>query len=101
MRHPFISACCCALCLLLLTPGARAEDTKIKGNADKTKEMLDKLVGEAKKAAGKMQEGGDKGNTLWTRSKETLALPQNEYLTRAESAMKTMDTEIKALAEAA
>lgn len=98
MRHPFASACCCVLGLLLFAPGARAED-KFKSNSDKTKEMLDKLVGEAKKAAGKYQEG-EKGSALWARSKETMALPQTEYLKRAESAMKTMDAEIKALAEA-
>ena len=100
MRPPFISACCCALGLLLIATGTRAEDNKFKSNSDKTKEMLDKLVGEAKKAAGKYQEGGDKGSTLWVRSKETMALPQTDYLKRAESAMKTMDSEIKALAEA-
>lgn len=99
MRRHFTSACCCVLGLLLIAAGALAEDNKFKSNSDKTKEMLDKLVGEAKKAAGKYQES-EKGNTLWTRSKETLALPQAEYLKRAESAIKTMDTEIKALAEA-
>lgn len=98
MRSPHIFACCCALGLLLLDAGLRAED-KVKSNSDKTREMLDKLVGEAKKAAGKYQEG-EKGSTLWARSKETMALPQAEYLKRAESAMKTMDSEIKALAEA-
>lgn len=87
--------------LILLAPPApaRAEDGKFKSNSDKTREMLDKLVGEAKKAASKIQEG-EKGSTLWMRSKETLALPQAEYLKRAESAMKAMDAEVKALAEA-
>ena len=100
MRHSFISTCCCALGLLLLATSARAEDNKIKSNSDKTKEMLDKLVGEARKAASKMQEGGDKSRSLWARSKETMALPQGDYLKRAETAMRSMDAEIKALAEA-
>ena len=99
MRLSILSACCCALGLHLSAGGAHAEDNKFKSNSDKTREMLDKLVGEAKKAATKMQEA-DKGNSLWPRSKETLALPQAEYLKRAESAMKSMDSEIKALAEA-
>ncbi len=70
-----------------------------KSNSDKTKEMLDKLLGEAKKAAGKMQEGGDKGNALWSHSKETLGLPKADYIKRAESGLKTMSAEIQALGE--
>jgi hypothetical protein len=100
MRSLLLSASSLAITLLLCAGGVRAEDSKIKSNTDKNKELLDKLVGEAKKAAGKMQEGGDKGGTLWPRSKEILALPQNDFLKRAESAMRSMDTEIKSLCEA-
>ncbi|HEY2572809.1 MAG TPA: hypothetical protein VGH65_02030 [Verrucomicrobiaceae bacterium] len=96
MKHPVIHAC--VLAFALLATAASAED-KSKLNSDKTKEMLDKLMGEAKKAAGKLKDE-DKGGSSWPRSKETLALPQADYLKRADSAMKTMDTEIKALAEA-
>ncbi len=83
--------------LLLMTAGVRGED---KLTSDKTKDMLDKLVGEAKKAAGKLQEGSDKGNALWSHSKETLALPKTDYLKRADSGLKTMSAEIQALGEA-
>ncbi len=90
----------CVLTLLIFTCGLQAEDSKTKLNSDKTKDMLDKLIIEAKKTAGKLQEGGDKGGTLWSRSKETLALSKDDYLKRTDSAMKTMDAEIKALTEA-
>jgi hypothetical protein len=97
MKHSVAPAC--VLALALLAAMAPAEDKTKAINSDKTKEMLDKLVGEAKKAAGKIKEE-DKAGSLWSRSKETMALPQAEFLKRAESALKTMDTEIKALAEA-
>jgi cysteinyl-tRNA synthetase len=100
MRHPFLIAKSCVLALMIFSSVLRAEDSKTKSNTDKTKDMLDKLIIEAKKSAGKLQEGGDKGNTLWNRSKETLALPKDDYLKRANSAMKSMDAEIKALTEA-
>ncbi len=83
--------------LSLLATALHAED-KTKLDSEKAKEMLDKLVGEARKAAGKLKED-DKVATLWPRSKETMALPQAEYLKRAESAMKSMDAEIVGLAE--
>ena len=83
--------------VLCLSANLRSED---KLTSDKTKDMLDKLVGEAKKAAGKLQEGGDKGNALWSHSKETLALPKADYIKRAESGLKTMSAEIQALGEA-
>lgn len=82
---------------LLMAASLLGED---KLTSDKTKDMLDKLVGEAKKAAGKLQEGGDKGNALWSHSKETLALPKADYIKRAESGLKTMSAEIQALGEA-
>ncbi len=100
MKHPFVTAFCCALALLTFTSVVRTQDSKPKPNADKNKDMLDKLMIEAKKAAGKFQDGGDKGSSLWSRSKETLALPKDEYLKRADSALKTMDAEIVALTEA-
>ena len=95
MNHPLFRACALLFALL----AAASADDKSKGNSDKTKEMIDKLVGEARKAAGKLKDE-DKANSLWPRSKETMALPQAEYLKRADSALKTMDTEIKALGEA-
>ena len=98
---PFPALALATVLALFNSPApSRAEDRKPpKANSEKTKEMLDKLVGEAKKAAGKLKED-DKSGTLWQRSKETMALPKDEYLKRAESAMRTMDAEIKALAEA-
>ena len=54
--------------LLAFAARAGAEDKKsAKLNSENTKEMLDKLVGEAKKAASKMKDE-DKGSTLWPRS---------------------------------
>ncbi|MEI6534150.1 MAG: hypothetical protein WCN98_02330 [Verrucomicrobiaceae bacterium] len=89
-----------ALCFLTLLPATLRAEDKPSLNSDKTKDILEKLVGEAKKAAGKLQEGGDKGNALWPHSKETLALPKADYLKRAESGLKTMAAEIQALGEA-
>ncbi len=94
------SASILVLFLLTLTPVSLQAEDKPSLNSDKTKDMLDKLVGEAKKAAGKMQESGDKGNTLWSHSKEILALPKADYLKRADSGLKTLSAEIQALGEA-
>lgn len=76
--------------------GVRAEEKKL--DLDKAKNTLEKLAGEAKKELSKHMDS--KPDSLWPRSKETLALPKEEYLKRVESAMKMMDGEIKALAEA-
>jgi len=95
MKTPTVLALASALVLNLSAP-AHSEDKKL--DMDKAKSALEKLVGEARKAAGKMRED-DKDNPLWPRSKETMALPKEDYLKRADSAMKTMDAEIKALAE--
>lgn len=99
MRHPFLFALHCALPLLFLASVVHAEDGKTKPISDKNKDALEKLMTEAKKNLGKIQDIGDKGNPLWSRSKETLAQTKSEYLKRADSAMKMMDAEIKALAE--
>ena len=95
MKKPVALVCSTVFALSLLNP-ARAADEKI--TADKAKDLLGKLVGEAKKAADKMQEH-DKGGTLWPHSKETLALSKDDYLKRAAAGLKTMDAEIKGLAE--
>jgi hypothetical protein len=99
MRLFLLPALCLGFGLLPSFTGLRAEDKKPKITTENAKDMLDKLVGEAKKAAGKFQEG-EKGGTLWPHSKESLSLSKDEYLKRADSAMKSMDAEIKALAEA-
>ncbi len=100
MKANSYSASILVLFLLTLMPASLRAEDKPGLNSDNAKDILDKLMGEAKKAAGKMQEGGDKGNPLWPHSKETLALSKTDYLKRAESGLKTMSAEIQALGEA-
>jgi hypothetical protein len=92
-----------AICLLLLTffslSTAPAEDKPIKidkSTVDKAKDMLDKVVNEAKDAAEK---AGDKGRELWARTKENLRLSREEYLKKATSGLKTMELEIAEISE--
>src|SRR3954447_18435926 len=88
-----------ALLACLSTSVARAEDKPIKvdkNTVDKARDLLDKVVNEAKDAADKTK---DKSKELWARTKETLSLSREEYLKKASSAMKTMDSESQVLAE--
>lgn len=81
-----------------LTP-AQAEDKPIKidkSTVDKAKEMLDKVVNEAKDTAEKAH---DKGKELWARTKENLRLSREEYLKKATSGLKTMELEIAEITE--
>lgn len=82
---------------ILSCNAVRAEEGNSKKlDLEKAKGALEKLAGEAKKALGK----GDDHNTIWPKSKETLALPMAEYVKRAEGALKMADAEVRALAEA-
>lgn len=91
------------LSLLLVTCAAaplRAADEeggREKKTSEKAREVLDKLMDEAKKATNKAKE---EGRSLWTHSKDLLRLSREEYTKKAEFAMRTMDAEIRALAEA-
>ena len=73
-----------------------ADEEKEKKTSDKAKDVLEKLMGEAKKAAEKAK---DEGKDLWGKSKELLKLTREDYTKKAELAMKTMEAEIQALAE--
>ncbi len=64
--------------------------------SDKTKDLIDKLVGEAKKAADKAK---DEGKDLWGKSKDLLKLSREEYTTKVGFTLKTMGAEIQALGE--
>jgi hypothetical protein len=67
-----------------------------KDTVDKAKDILDKVIGEAKGAVGKTKDGSKE---LWARTKETLGLTREDYVKRAASGLKTMDAEIQVLAE--
>ena len=76
-----------------------AEDKPLKldkNTMDKAKDLLDKVVNEAKDAAVKTKETGKE---LWARTKETLSLSREEYLKKASSGLKSMDSEIQVLVE--
>lgn len=95
---PFPVLALLAFSLFGLIPprAAPAADTKKALDVDKAKEALERLAGEARKALGRTEE---KTPGVWPRSKETLALPKDDYLKRAEGALKTFDAEITSLAE--
>lgn len=90
-----------ALFACLPLSATRAEDNPLKvdkATMDKAKDLLDKVVNEAKDAAEKSKDK-DKGKELWGRTKETLSLSREEYVKKAASALKTMDTEVQVLVE--
>jgi hypothetical protein len=96
---PMRSAALLALLLSFSVATAPAEDKPLKldkNTVEKAKDLLDKVVNEAKDAAEKSK---DKGKELWARTKETLGLTREEYMKKAASALKTMDSEIQVLAE--
>ena len=67
-----------------------------KETMDKAKGALEQLIGKAKEAGDKHD---DKGRELWERSKESLTMPRDAYVKKADSAIKTMEAELAALAE--
>ncbi|RBP39589.1 hypothetical protein DES53_10916 [Roseimicrobium gellanilyticum] len=67
-----------------------------KSTSDKAKQMLEKLVGEAKEA---VKESGEKGKDLWERTKENFTMSREAYVKKVNSALATMDAEIQVLAE--
>lgn len=81
---------------IFFAPPAKAQEKKF--DIEKAKGALEKLAGEAKKAIGKASEG--KSDSLWPHSKDTLTQPKDEYMRKAQSAMRAIDAEIKALADA-
>lgn len=93
---------CTGLCVALLaclSVVAQAEDKPIKidkTTVDKAKDVLDKVLGEARSAADK---AGEKGKDLWERTKDSMRLSREEYLKKADSGLKTMEAEIQVLAE--
>lgn len=93
---------CTGLCVALLAclpVVAQAEDKPIKidkTTVDKAKDVLDKVLGEARNAADK---AGEKGKDLWERTKDSMRLSREEYLKKADSGLKTMEAEIQVLAE--
>ena len=74
---------------------AADEDTP-KKNSEKAKDVLEKLIGEAKKAADKAK---DEGKDLWGKGKDLLKLSREDYTKKAEFTMRTMEAEIQALGE--
>ena len=93
---------CTGLCVALiacLSVAAHAEDKPIKidkTTMDKAKDVLDKVLGEAKGAADK---AGEKGRDLWERTKDSMRLSREEYVKKANSGLKTMEAEIQVISE--
>ena len=79
---------------------ATAQDKPIKldkETMDKAKGALEQLMGKAKDAVEKSDDKG--GRELWARSKDSLTMPREAYVKKADSAIKTMEAELAALAE--
>lgn len=81
-------------CTLILTVSVWGADEKT--TEDKTKDLLNKVMGEISKNASKIEE---KGKELKEKGKEMLKLPREEYQKKVESTLVTMDAEIQAIQE--
>jgi hypothetical protein len=95
MKSTFTTALRTLALLLPLTLALHAEEKK---PAEKVKgsDLVDKLLGEVQKAAGKVE---GKSKELWARTKETLKLTKEDYLKRATSGLATMEAEITEIAD--
>lgn len=98
LRHPvpLLFALLAATSVCLLPLRAADEPGKDKKSSEKARDVLEKLMDEAKKAAGKAKE---ESKSLWTHTKDLFKVDREEYTKKAEFAMKAMDAEIKALAD--
>jgi hypothetical protein len=67
-----------------------------KETTDKAKDLIDKVLGEVKTAAGT---GEESVRELWARTKDNLRLSREEYMKKAASGLKTMEAEIAVIAE--
>lgn len=89
-----------ATTMLLLPMTGSAQSGKI--DADKAKDALQKLLGEATEAvekAQKKQKDKKDESAFWIRDKENLTMDRTEYTKKVTKALAVMKIEIQSLAE--